>query len=166
MMVLSKKESDTWIIKNRIDEEYLIHDDQYVKMVFKIPVDSGVKNYIAKQLTNTIKGERIFLRIKDYGIFSSAENRELFHGYRKSLGIEQEIHEKPGHIFEPHENLELYCIISMIFYFIWSGVLSTESKEIIVFISHEEFLDIYIKKKKRDIISKVRKTFLDCELSK
>jgi hypothetical protein len=162
MLALTNKESDCWLANNGVNENHLIHDDQYFRFVYSIPVDSGVKNYIAKRLSAIFEKEKVFLRITDFGVFSASENRELFHGYRRSLGVEQEIHEKPAHIFDEGENIELYCILSMVLYFIWGSIVVNESKQIIIYISHDEFIDIYIRRNcNRDIIEAVKSIFTD-----
>jgi hypothetical protein len=162
MLTLTNKESDCWLVNNGVNEDRLIHDDQYLKFVYSIPVDSGVKNYIAKKLSTILKNEKVFFRITDFGVFSASENRELFHGYRRSLGVEQEIHEKPAHIFNEDENIELYCILSMVLFFIWGGIIANESKQIVIYISHDEFIDIYIRRNgSKDIIETVKSIFSD-----
>jgi hypothetical protein len=151
---LTEEEADAWLFNNKVRKDDFIHNEEYTKFDFKIPPDSGIKNFIAKQISNLLKDEKIFLYITEHGIWSSAENMELFNGYRKYLGIEQNIYKRPAHVFDENENIEFYCILTMILYFVWGGILINESKQVIIVISHDEFIDIYIKKDyKKEFIS-------------
>jgi hypothetical protein len=85
----------------------------------------------------------------------------LFDGYRKSIGIDEKVYEKPTHIIKSNksnENIELYCLLDMILHFFMGCVImNTKNTDEIIFISHDEFINVYTKKDTKIIMNSMKK---------
>lgn len=114
---------------------------------FKITADSGVKTKISGAICTFFidhHGESL-LWIDEYGIWPSCEDDNLFNGFRKSIGEIEPVYIKPGHLFRTEDMANIQSIIAMILYFVQGAVIVTDSGDIVVRISHDEFIDIYSK---------------------
>ncbi|GHV57506.1 hypothetical protein AGMMS49579_23470 [Spirochaetia bacterium] len=142
MEIKSTEEIKEWLDKNYTNKIF----QNYKKIISKsIPVDAGIKNYISKSISSLLNNEECMLYIHEHGIWPSCENMELFDGYRKSIGINEELYEKPVHIIATNENIELYCLLTMVLYFFWGCIIMSNNENIIIEISHDECIDIYFK---------------------
>jgi len=145
MIMMTKEETLKWLIDHNINENNLLinYEKKYSK---KIPADSGVKNYLAKEISSVYNKNDILLYINEFGIFPSSENMYLFDGYRKSIGVNSNIYEKPTHIINQNENIDFYCILGMILYFFMGCIIiPINNQDEIIEISHDEKLDVYVK---------------------
>jgi hypothetical protein len=146
MITMSQKETLDWLKKHDINEKNILENYE-LKLSEHIPIDSGRKNYLSKEIAAFFDKNEILLYINEFGIWPSSENMYLFDGYRKSIGIENKIYEKPSHIINKNENIEFYCILDMILYFFMGCmIIPIENQNEIITISHDEFIDIYEKK--------------------
>jgi len=145
METMTENETLIWLFKHNIDNENFINNYE-LKLSKKISVDSGFKNYLAKEIASIYNENNILLYINEFGIWPSCENMYLFDGYRKSIGINNNISEKPSHIISQNENIELYCILGMILYFFMGCIIiPINNQNEIINISHDEYLEVYIK---------------------
>ena len=114
---------------------------------FKISNDSGTKTNLSRELFALVANcsSESLLWIDEYGIWPSCEDFNLFDGFRMSLGEIEPLHVKPGHLFRAEDINTIQSIIAMVLYFVWGAFIVTGSKDIIVRISHDEFIDIYLK---------------------
>ena len=148
MTVISKEETSLWLLKHNINEENILSNYD-LKLSKQLPVDFGAKNYLAKEIASVYNGNEVLLYICEFGIWPSCENLYLFDGYRKSIGIKDNIHKKPSHLICKDENIEFYCILDMILYFYMGCIIvPLENQDEIMKISHDEYLEIYTKKEK------------------
>jgi hypothetical protein len=157
MTVMDENETINWFKINGIDIRHISED--YKSVLFEeIPVDLGKKNYLAKKIAEIFKKDETLLYINEYGIWPSCENMYLFDGYRKSIGIDEKIYEKPSHIIKSNENIELYCLLNMILYFFMGCVImKTENTDEIIFISHDEYIKVYTKNDTKIITNSMKK---------
>jgi len=146
MKALTKEEANSWIINKAIilDEMKSFVGFTHVQSEI-IPNDSGKKNYISKEISNLNYGKECLLYIDEYGIWPSTENMELFNGYRKSIGINENLWEKPAHLITITEKTELYCLLCMVLYFSWGAFLISENANEIIRISHDEYIELLLK---------------------
>ena len=146
MITMSKEETINWLSERDIIEDNIFNNYE-LKLSEQLPIDSGAKNYLAKEISSALNKNDVLLYINEYNIWPSCENMHLFDGYRKSIGIENEIYEKPSHIINENETIEFYCILGMILYFSMGCIIiPIENQNEIIRISHDEYIDLYIKK--------------------
>jgi hypothetical protein len=138
--IFTKEEAEIWMKNKSVDlTEYALIQSE------KIPNDSGRKNYISKEISNFKYGKECLLYINEYGIWPSSENMDLFNGYRKSIGINESLPEKPAHLINASENKELYCLLCMVLYFCWGAFLIPENTNEIIRVSHDEYIEVLVK---------------------
>jgi hypothetical protein len=144
MTVMTKMETENWLRSKSVEEIDGNFKNYRLGLAKEIPVDSGVKNYIANEISKLSFGKLCLFYIDEYGIWPSSQNMYLFDGFRKSVGITDTIYEKPGHLVSSEEKIDLYCLIAMVLYFSWGALLVSETGEEIIRISHDEIIDVYV----------------------
>ena len=156
---MSDKETLIWLSEHNINEKNILENYE-LKLSEQLPVDSGVKNYLAKEIASIFNKNEVLLYINEYGVWPSSENMYLFDGYRKSIEIESKIYEKPSHIIGENENIEFYCILGMILYFYMGCmIIPIKNQDEIIKISHDEFIEVYTKNKTNEniILNEIKK---------
>jgi len=114
---------------------------------YPIPVDSGRKTVISRTIASFFDTEaESLLWIDEYGIWQSCEDWNLFNGFRKSLGEESPLYEKPGHLFSRKDLASISSLLAMTLYFCCGAVIVKADKSLLIRISHDEILDIFIPK--------------------
>ena len=159
MITMSKEETIIWLSERDIIEDNIFNNYE-LKLSEQLPIDSGVKNYLAKEIASIFNKNEVLLYINEFGIWPSSENMYLFDGYRKSIEIESKIYEKPSHIIGENENIEFYCILGMILYFYMGYmIIPIKNQDEIIRISHDEFIEVYTKNETNEniILNGIRK---------
>src|SRR5205809_8140608 len=83
-----------------------------------VPADTGAKTSIARELaTLLLQNSEIFLYVRGWKVWPSAENMDLFHGYRSSRGEDRPLWEAQVHLFSVEEKATFFSILSMGLYF-------------------------------------------------
>ncbi len=148
MKIIDENETIVWLAERGLmgpDRKLLISSFPNSASC-KIPVDAGRKNGLSKLLASLYEDdEEALLWINEYGIWPSCEDWVLFDGFRRSLGEDSPLYEKPGHIFSKEDIQSLGSLLAMVFYFFWGAVLVSTTKDTIIRISHDEFIDIFVK---------------------
>jgi hypothetical protein len=113
-----------------------------------ISPDSGRKTALSKLITSFFDtDDEALLWINEFGIWPSSEDRNLFAGFRRSLGENSPLHEKPGHIFRSSELKDVSSLLAMVLYFVWGAILYSPAKGLIIEISHDEVINIHARNK-------------------
>jgi len=130
---------------------------------FAIPVDSGRKTALSRVLLSFFDtDEEALLWIDEFGIWPSSEDRYLFEGFRRFLGERSPLHEKPGHIFSKDDLDAMRSIVAMTLYFVWGGIMCSPAKDLIIRMSHDEFISVLaMDLKNGSIITERFKSFLN-----
>jgi hypothetical protein len=110
---------------------------------YKIPPDSGRKTALSRLFAHLLLNKAsVCLYVSGWGIWPSAENLDLFYGYRRTLGETRQLIEAPFHVFESTENDGLVSILCMVLYFIWDAWVFDIEKRALIRISHDEWLEV------------------------
>jgi hypothetical protein len=110
---------------------------------YSIPPDSGRKTALSRLLAYMLlKNSRICVYVSGWGVWGSAENLDLFYGYRRSVGESRPLIEAPVHLFERADEDAFVSILCMVFYFVWDGWVFDVEGKALVRISHDEWLEI------------------------
>jgi hypothetical protein len=110
---------------------------------YSIPADSGAKCSLARLLRDLVfSGSPIFIYVTEWGVWPSAENLDLFDGYRRSLGEDRPLKLAPVHMFEDSDGSAFVSILSMVLYFVWGATVFDERGTVLVTLSHDEWIDI------------------------
>ncbi|MCL5257021.1 MAG: hypothetical protein M1319_04390 [Chloroflexi bacterium] len=149
MKIVDKVESIKWLAsKGVIDSEGTILRSSFPRQAtyYITSLDSGAKTVIARTLMlQFAKFDESMLWIDEYKVWPAAENWNLFDGYRRSLGERKPLWERPGHIFAPGDGETVFSLLCMVLYFIWGAIVAPASGELVVRISHDDWIDIYAK---------------------
>ncbi len=155
MRIIDKKETELWLSDrgHPNPEGKRLLQGFLDPITYMIPADSGKKTALSKKITSffATDGEAL-LWINEWGIWPSSENQNLFYGFRRSLGESSSLIEKPGHIFKRTDLETVESLLCMVFYFIWGAVLVSPANDLVIKISHDEYIDLYVKDKKADVI--------------
>jgi hypothetical protein len=103
------------------------------------------------------------LWINEYGIWPSSEDPGLFDGYRKSLGENKPVHERPGHVFEKSDLEVVASLVGMVLYFVWGALIASPTAGALVVISHDEWLELHLRgdqslKEPAELIERIART--------
>jgi hypothetical protein len=91
-----------------------------------IPPDSARKTALSRVLASMFsEDEEALLWITEFGIWPSAEDWNLFDGFRLSLGEAQAVHERPAHLFSKAELKAVGSLVAMILYFCLGAILGS-----------------------------------------
>jgi len=112
---------------------------------FRIPGDSGRKTALARRLLEPFakQGEAL-LWIREYGTWPSSEDPRLFAGFRMSLGERKTLADAPGHLFTDTDMAAVASMLGMVLYFSWGAIAASPGGGVLVEISHDEMLDIFV----------------------
>jgi hypothetical protein len=151
MEIIDKEKTMNWLsIRGLLDSKGSLSLSGFSEPVsYRIPADSGKKTVLSRIIASFFDSEgESLLWINEYGIWPSCEDLTLFEGFRKSLGEYSPLFEKPGHIFFKQDLSSVSSLLAMIFYFMWGAIIVSGTKNIVVRISHDEMLDIFLKDEK------------------
>lgn len=106
--------------------------------------DCGKKTYLARQILTLLRLEpEAILWVTGWGVWPSSENPELFYKYRRSLGESRSLAEVPAHLCSHADIKDIECLLDICLFFLWDCWLIEHSKELAVFLSHDEFIQVY-----------------------
>lgn len=151
MQIIDEKETKLWLSKKKLLDfkgEGLSLPEFLEPLSYNIPVDSGVKTALSRTITSFFKDDdESLLWINEFSIWPSAENQNLFYGFRRSLGESSQLYVKPGHLFSNGDIETIESLLSMVLYFYWGAILVPSHKNFIIQISHDEWMDVFVKDK-------------------
>jgi len=114
-----------------------------VNGTYSIPADSGRKTAMARLFAYFfLRNPLVVIYISGWGVWGSAENLDLFYGYRKSLGVTQTLMDAPVHLFKSDEADAFVSILSMALYFLWDVWVFDANSRTVLRLSHDEWLEI------------------------
>lgn len=109
-----------------------------------IPTDSGRKTVLSRVIASMFaEDEEALLWINEFGIWPSAEDWNLFEGFRLSLGEAKAVQEKPGHLFSKSELKIVGSLVAMVLYFCLGAILVSPRRGLVIKISHDELIEVY-----------------------
>jgi hypothetical protein len=110
---------------------------------YSIPPDSGRKTTLSRLFACLLlRNSSVCAYVSGWGVWGSAENLDLFYGYRRSFGESRTLTEAPVHLFERSEEDTFVSILSMAFYFVWDAWVFDIEGRALVRISHDEWLEV------------------------
>src|SRR5574341_2187382 len=102
MRIIDEKETMLWLSeRGLLDSTDKPSFPGFVKAIDSaIASDSGRKTALSRAIVSLFDtDDGALLWINEFGIWPSSEDRNLFEGFRRSLGERSSLHQKPGHIF-------------------------------------------------------------------
>jgi len=151
MRIIDEKETMFWLSeRGLLDSTGKPSFQGFVEVIDSaIPADSGRKTALSRVLVSFFDtDDEALLWINEFGIWESSEDRNLFAGFRRSLGEQSPLHEKPGHLFSSNDLKDVGSLIAMTLYFVWGAILYSPAKSLAIKISHDEFITILVRDKK------------------
>ena len=149
MRIVDKSEVESWLSKRGLlsPERKISIPKTFSFRSFPIPVDTGMKRFLSKTITNlyyAVGGEAL-LWISEYGIWPSAENLNLFYGFRKSLGEDASLYDEPGHLFAKEDLSAIDSLLCLTLYFFWGCMVAPPSCDFLICVSHDEMVDVFVR---------------------
>src|SRR3954469_6769378 len=83
------------------------------------------------------------LWVTTWGVWSSSENWHLFYRLRESYGERRLLDDSPAMLFLSHEATDLTTFVELALIFGWDFYLLPLEQYGIVFVSHDEYLDMH-----------------------
>lgn len=139
-----------WLSKHGLlDEEGKLSLSKDIEpLSFKIPVGSGSKTALSRMLVSFLDvSEEALLWITEWGIWPSCEDWKLFYVFRESIGEHRPLIEKPSHLFSSQDLDSVTSIVSMVLYFLWGALIISPANNLIIRISHDEIMDVFVKER-------------------
>jgi hypothetical protein len=161
MKIIDNEKIKKWLSDIKLlDSQGSLSIPEFSKLAsYRIPIDSGKKTALSRVITSFFDfKDASLLWINEYGIWPSNEDWTLFNGFRKSIGEQSQLFEKPGHIFTKTDIDIINSLVAMILYFNWGAIIVSAKKEILIKISHDEILEVFTYRKiniKKDILKKI-----------
>ena len=159
MKIINEKQISIWLSEIGISEAQgkIVCPDFY-KTQYHIPIDSGKKTVLSKQVASLFKNDdEILLWINEFGIWPSSEDWNLFEGFRTSLGEGEPLYKKPGHILFKDDIKTFESLLALVFYFIWGAIILSKNNNFLIKISHDEIIEIFFKE--RENLSYIEEKF-------
>jgi hypothetical protein len=106
MKTIDRAQTLDWLSKRQLqDSSGSINYPGSIQAVRSgIPMDSGRKTALSRVIASLFaEDEEALLWINEFGIWPSAEDWNLFDGFRLSLGEAKAVQERPGHLFSKVE---------------------------------------------------------------
>ena len=150
MRIIGEEETRRWLSeRGLLDSTGEFSFSGFVKAIdSQIPADSGRKTIISREIVSLFETDKeSLLWINEYGIFLAFEDRNLFEGFRTSLGEHSPLHEKPGHLFSGNDLKNVQSLVAMILYFVWGGILYSPPSRLAIKIDHHSYITIFVKDK-------------------
>lgn len=110
---------------------------------YSIPGDSGAKTALSRLFAYLLlRQSSVCIYVSGWMVWPSAENFDLFYGYRRSFGENRTLIEAPVHLFERSEEDAFVSILCMALYFVWDAWVFDVEGKALVRISHDEWLEV------------------------
>lgn len=130
-----------WIMERSWKEKFTHH------LTYRVPIDTGKKTALAKQLVSHFVDEKEgLLWIKDWAAWPNSANMNLFYGYRKSLSESRQLMEAPFHVFSSQDAQSLESLLDLTLYFYWDAILLGSSQDIVLTVSNDEIIEVYARR--------------------
>jgi hypothetical protein len=143
MKILSAKDASTLLRVESLDAFVELLEKRPGATIgpYAIPADSGVKTSIARHLADILlQNIELFIYIKAWKVWPSAENFDLFDGYRRSLGEQRPLWEAQVHLFAPGEQAAFMSVLGMGLYFVWDVKVFDARGSLVLTFSHDEWM--------------------------
>ena len=151
MRIIDMKETTLWLSKrNLLDSAGKVAPTGFFKALdSQIPSDSGHKTALSRVIASFFENDdEALLWIHEFGIWPSSEDWHLFEALRQSLGEQSTLSDKPGHLFSSSDLTAVRSLVALVLYFIWGAILYSPATGLVVKISHDEFLSVYVRDRK------------------
>jgi hypothetical protein len=152
MKILSTEEANSFLRSSSVDETIrtIRQGTLLTSGPYAIPQDAGVKTALARQFADFLLGNfgEIILCLSGWKIWPSAENIDLFDGYRKSIGETRPVWEAPIHVFTRGEKSVFTSILNLGLFFYWDIEIFDSDSNVLFTFSHDEWMEFCLKHQK------------------
>jgi hypothetical protein len=145
MKTIDRAQTLDWLSKRQLQDSSgsIDYPGSIQAVRSRIPMDSGRKTALSRVIASLFaEDEEALLWINEFGIWPSAEDWNLFDGFRLSLGEAKAVQERPGHLFSKAELKVAGSLIAMILYFCLGAVLVSTKRGLVIKISHDELIEV------------------------
>jgi hypothetical protein len=144
MKILSVKEASTLLRTDSLDA-FITSISERLRLdtgAYAISPDSGAKTALARHFADLLLvNSQAFVYFKSWNIWPSAENFDLFDGYRRSMGEHRPLSESQVHLFAPGDQATFTSVLSMGLYFVWDVEVFDTGGEILLTFCHDEWME-------------------------
>ena len=146
MRVLTTEECAAWCRKNRFslgesEEPQLPEGADLIS--FAVPRESGIQLALAREMGDWIESRGSALLWMTDWPMSHDDESALVQTWRKAYGEERPLIEAPGYLLEGKERNELVNLLHFVMAFGWDAFVLLPRQQDLVFLSHDEYGDIY-----------------------
>jgi hypothetical protein len=141
MKVLTKNESDAWLSERGLQplRENRWWYESHTRE--KMPADAGSRNFLASYLADSFyeRPSTAVLEVRNWSVWPSSDNPELFKEYRTSLGEKRPLIEAAFHVFMEAEETAFRNVLNLCLLFFYDVELLSPATGDRFFCSHDEF---------------------------
>jgi hypothetical protein len=145
MRVLTPSETEKFLADNRKSSAFLDRESEEWKS-YPLSPEAGKRTALAKSLSGWLVERNpttVAVNIREWSIWPSSENLDLFHSYRKYRNEPRPLIEAAFHLFGPDEESELTNILNLGLLFYWDIEAWNSASEFRFFASRDEYIDLY-----------------------
>lgn len=112
----------------------------------RTPMDTGQKTALARELLRLFPvSGTVLILVREWGIWPSSENPNLFKFLRQSFGLSASLVDCPGTFLDLQDRAEIECLLDAILFSYWSATVMDANESVKLEISHDEMITIHWK---------------------
>jgi hypothetical protein len=145
MKILTKEEAREMLQGKMLDSFTAQLSDrlQLVGGTYSTPINSGAQIALSRLFAYLVlRDAPVCLYITAWSVAPSAENLDLFYGYRRSVGEIRPLIEAPIHLFERADEDALVSLLCMVFFFFWDASVFDLAGRSLLRTSHDGWLEV------------------------
>lgn len=130
-------------------------DRRYGTVSYLLPSDSGRKVALAKQILDRLEAPpEMLLWLREWEVFPSCGHVPVIVRFREACGTTAPLDETPGHVAAWEERDDALSILVMSLEFCWDCFVLSSEGDTIIFVSHDEFIQVLTRSSKREEVFK------------
>lgn len=149
MKIMTFEEGERWLGSAGV-KSYQNRQQDFPKhtSTFCLPKDSGAKTALARLIVHEVFANKAtVLLLKETGVWDSSENPYLFTKFREAVSDDKNtkyepFDDYPFHYAEVSEAEAMEGLVALALYFIWDVTLFDRECEMLIRISHDEWIEI------------------------
>lgn len=143
---ITASEAKEWLARNNVALSHEITGGHGRSACYVLPKDSGVKTALARSI-GELYGDtaEVLIELDNWDVWPSSCSMFVFDMFRKASGDERSIEAAPAQVVTRGEGPWVEGLVALVLYFVWDAYVADSEGEILIFISHDEWLRVWAK---------------------
>ncbi len=119
-------------------------------MTTRIPPESRRHAILSRYLIHVLpQWDNCLLWVTTWGVWPTEENEPIYNHLRSGYGDNRPLIEAPGHLFDQSEKEDAVGFLRLVFTYGRDAYLIPSNSTTMVFVSHDEYVDVFVGDKQR-----------------